>query len=276
MVERVAAFALAVRVNVRDGQPVRTFRPGNDFSLRGNDHGAAAAMGDHQPDEVLRRAHAQGLHTDVIVADGGRAHRWEKDDVRAGERQAARRLGHNEVVADEQAGGAEIGRREDRERSASLAGASFSPGRTNFVITANLPTIATQEEGGVVNRAIRLREVAAHDQIHAMPRGSRAEPVEHPLHGFGQKLLRKRLVRAHPVEQAGRVFGQNKSVAPGFARALHDAFKFCKVLFHRCERVVRVEPEIDNAPGGLRCSDANGVGRTGLGCEAGHCLRQEE
>ena len=84
LVQRVAALALAAHVNIRDGQTIRAFCLGHDFSLRRDDHRAAASMGNDQPDEVLGRAHAQGLHTDVVIANGRAAHRREKDDVRAG------------------------------------------------------------------------------------------------------------------------------------------------------------------------------------------------
>src|SRR5207247_9678505 len=102
-----------------------------------------------------------GLHTDVIVANGRAAHRRKKEDVRASQREAARGLGHNEVVTNQHPGRAEIRRGKNRERSPSPTRPCLSPRRANLVISANLLAITTEQKGRVVDRSVTLGEVAA-------------------------------------------------------------------------------------------------------------------
>ena len=134
------------------------------------------------------------------------------------------------------------------------------------MIAANLLAIATEQEGGVVNCAIVFSEIAANHDVHAMPRGRRAQPVNHSLHRFGQQLLRERLVCSGPVQQAGRILRQHQSVALGFARPIDDSFQFTQILFHHGQRIIGIQMEVDHAPRSLCRGDANGVGRrAGLG-----------
>src|SRR5206468_7981352 len=94
------------------------------------------------------------------------SHGRKKDDVRARQRKAARRLGHDQVIADKHTGRTQVRRGKNRERTSTLPRAGFGPCRTNFVITANLLAIATEQEGSVVRSAIALAEIAANDEIH--------------------------------------------------------------------------------------------------------------
>ena len=97
-----------MHVDVGNRETVRAVSLRDDLSLGRNDHRAATALRDDQPDEIFRGAHPQRLNSDVVVTDRGTAHRREEDDVRARQREAACRLRHHEVVTDQHPGRAQV------------------------------------------------------------------------------------------------------------------------------------------------------------------------
>ena len=108
MVHGIATLPLAPGIDISDRQSVLAFCLSDDFSLRRNNHGAAAALCDDQPNEILRCPHPQGLHANIVVTNGSAAHGRKKNDVRARQCQAARCFRHHQIVADHQAGRAQV------------------------------------------------------------------------------------------------------------------------------------------------------------------------
>ena len=174
------------------------------------------------------------------------------------QRQAPRRFGEHEVVADQHADRAQVRRGEDRERFAALPAAALAPGRADLVVAADLLAVAAEEERRVVGLPVGLHEIAAHDQIHAVLGGGAAQPVEHALDRLGQDLLRRRLVHAAPVEQTERVLRQRQHVAPGVAGLVDDLLQLVEILVHGGEDFGRfLESPVNRAAFRLARGDAH-------------------
>ena len=78
------------------------------------------------------------------------------------------------------------------------------------MVPADLLAVATEQEGGVVDRAIALDEVAANDEIHLMAPRRGAEALDHSVGGFRQERIRVSGVDADPLEQAESVFRKDE------------------------------------------------------------------
>src|SRR5438552_9576458 len=114
---------------------------------------------DDQVDEILDRPRPERRATDIIlITNSGSAQRRMKNDVRAAQRQTSRRLWKDHVIANQHPHSAEIGSFENRKTVSSLP-VQLMNGHVDFVVATDLTAIATEEEGGIVKRSVRLNRI---------------------------------------------------------------------------------------------------------------------
>ena len=101
-------------------------------------------------------------------------------------------------------------------------------GHVDFVVAADLPAVASEEERCVTNRAVRLDGVGAADQIHMLRGRGLAQAVQHAFHRLGQYFLQGPLVGCLPGAESQGVLRQDERVTLGRAGLAHDLLKLAQ------------------------------------------------
>ena len=197
MVQGVAAVAAAEGVDLGHEDLVLALRLGEDLALGGNDHGARAPLGDHDVDEVLDRARADGRPADLAVDDGRPPERRVEDEVGPAEGEAPGGFREDHVVADQEAHRPDVRGREDGEAVSPLLG-QLVDGHVDLVVVADLLPVAAEEEGGIADGAVRIDRVVAADQVHGVVGGRGPQSLEHAPLRLGEDAGQERLVRGLP------------------------------------------------------------------------------
>src|SRR5882672_6941366 len=120
MIHGVAALASAERIDVCDGDVIRSFGFDKNFALRRNDHRTTAALRNDQINEIFDGPRADRRATDVVVADGRAAERWIKDNVSSAERQTSGGFRKHHVITDQHSHTAEVASFEDGKAVAAF------------------------------------------------------------------------------------------------------------------------------------------------------------
>ena len=257
MIHGIAAVASAEGIDVSDGDVIRSFGFDKNFALGRNDHRTTAALRDDQINEIFDGSRADGSATDVVVADGRAAQRRIKDNVRSAERQTSGGFRKHHVITDQHSHAAEVASFEDGKAVAAFP-VQFVNGHVHFVITADFPAVATEEERGVMDRAVRLDRIVAAHQIHPVRRRDASQTIKHALHRVGQHLIQRRLVGRFPGAEAQGVLRERERVALRVSGLVHDLLQVAQGTVHLRQHFGRVhEPEINQSRARLRRADAH-------------------